>query len=171
MLFVCYNVKDMNYVEFYSNIRNKYKGKEKWVNIANLVLTYFFYIAYPCLLVFIFIKHRDVLLKFILIPAISFIVLSLIRKMICKKRPYELYDIDPIIHKESTGNSMPSRHIFSATIISMCFMYFHVPTGITMLLISVIASYIRVIGGVHFPIDVIIGYICGILSGLLLFLL
>lgn len=160
----------MNYVDFYTKIRNKYKGKEDWINIANRVLTYFFYIAYPSLLIFIFIKHRDLLLKFILIPAISFIVLSVIRKFINQKRPYEQYDIKPIIHKETTGNSMPSRHIFSSVLISMCFMYFHYPTGITMLIVSCISCFVRVIGGVHYPLDVVVGYICGIVSGLLLFL-
>lgn len=166
-----YNRDMLNdYKSFYTNIRNKFEGKETWIIAANNVLTYFFYIAYPCLLLFIFLKHRELLLRFVLIPAISFIFLSVIRDKINEQRPYEAYDIVPIIHKDTKGNSMPSRHIFSSVIISMCFLYFHIPTGITMLLISILACCIRVIGGVHFPLDVAVGYICGFVSGLLLFL-
>lgn len=169
MLF-CYNVNAMNYLKFYQNIRDRWEGKEKWIRIANLVLTYFFYISYPALLVFIFVKNKNLLWKFILIPGISFVLLSWIRDKINKNRPYEQYPIDPIIKKETKGNSMPSRHIFSSVIISMCFLYFHVPTGLTMLLLSVISSVIRVIGGVHYPIDVAIGFLCGLICGFLLFL-
>ena len=73
-----------------------------------------------------------------------------------------MYDFKPIIEKNKKGESMPSRHVFSAFIIGMAFLYIgEIPLGI----IGLIIAIVRVISGVHFPKDVIVGALVGILCG------
>ncbi|MDO5382858.1 MAG: phosphatase PAP2 family protein [Eubacteriales bacterium] len=103
--------------------------------------------------------------KIILTPMTSFILLSVIRKCIDAKRPYEKYNITPLISKKTVGESMPSRHIFSITIIAMCWMYISVPIGTILIFLSIVMAVSRVLAGVHFIRDVIAGFIIGILCG------
>ena len=72
-----------------------------------------------------------------------------------QKRPYVVYDFTPLIVKEKKGQSMPSRHVFSAFVIAMSALYICIPLGIFMMLLAVIMAFERVICGVHFPKDVI----------------
>ena len=88
--------------------------------------------------------------KLILTPFTSFILVSVIRKCIDAKRPYEKYNIKPLFVKDTKGDSMPSRHVFSITIIAMCWLYVSVPVGIIMLMLVAIMAASRVLAGVHF---------------------
>ena len=88
--------------------------------------------------------------KLILAPLTSFIFISFIR---------------PIVKKDKEGESMPSRHIFSITIIAMCWLYIYQPVGIILLVMALVLAVLRVVMGVHFIKDVIAGIICGIICG------
>lgn len=103
--------------------------------------------------------------KLILTPLTSFIVVSFFRKCIDAKRPYVKYNITPLVKKEKKGESMPSRHVFSITIIAMCWLYIYQPVGIILLILTVILAAVRVITGVHFIRDVLAGIVVGVLCG------
>lgn len=163
----------MNYTEFYEHIAQWFTGHEKRTKTlitSNRILTYLFYIAYPVLLVWIFFVRKDFFRKALLVPAVSFVILSLFRRLINRKRPYESWPIHPLIHKDTKGKSMPSRHLFSSAVIAMVFLYVNPASGIIALVLSGIDGVIRVIGGVHYPTDVITGFACGVLAGCFLWL-
>ena len=107
---------------------------------------------------------------YVLIPATGFVMLSLFRKKINHPRPYETWNISPLLEKDSSGQSMPSRHVFSATIISMACLHASLPVGLACLLFSALLGLVRVLGGVHYPKDVLVGYACGLVWGSLFFL-
>ena len=75
------------------------------------------------------------------------------------------------ISKYTKNNAMPSRHIFSAFVITMAVLYYNVLIGRVLFFLAIIEGVIRVIGGVHFVSDVVVGAMLGILSGILLFLI
>ena len=60
---------------------------------------------------------------YVFVPASGFVILSFLRKKINAPRPYEEWDIKPLLDRDSPGQSMPSRHVFSATIISKWLAY------------------------------------------------
>jgi len=78
---------------------------------------------------------------YILVPASGFVLLTLVRKWINQPRPYETWEIIPLLDKDSSGNSMPSRHVFSATIISMACFHASLPVGLILLILSVFFSF------------------------------
>ena len=138
----------------------------------NRGMTVFMPLVYGLVLIDAFlIEGWKGLLAFFLLPAIGFGLLSAIRKRLNQARPYEKWAIQPLLAKDTSGKSMPSRHVFSATVISMCLLYFFWLPGLICLLLSAGLAAVRVIGGVHYPKDVVIGYLCGICWGALLFLL
>lgn len=136
-------------------------------NMINKFTTTIVYFIYPVFL-FKLAFNRDIRFwKVLLIPSISFILVSVFRKCTNAPRPYEVLDIVPIIKKDTKGKSFPSRHVFSVFIIAMTLYYISIPVGITLMVLGIILAIIRVLGGVHFPKDVIAGAIIGILFSIL----
>lgn len=144
----------------------------KILKTADKLITGAVFVSYPLLLLYLFLQGNDRWLYFgILIPAVSFILVSLFRSVYSAPRPYEVLEITPLIAKETKGKSFPSRHVFSAFIIGMTFLFVITPIGILILAAGTVMAYIRVVGGVHFPKDTAAGALFGILCGMLYFFL
>ena len=107
---------------------------------------------------------------YVFIPASGFVILSLLRKKINDPRPYEVWEIIPLLDRDSPGQSMPSRHVFSATIISMACFHASLSLGVILLVLSALLGLVRVLGGVHYPKDVVVGYIFALVWGVIFFL-
>ena len=107
---------------------------------------------------------------YLFIPASGFVILSFLRKKINAPRPYEVWEIIPLLDRDSPGQSMPSRHVFSATIISMACLHASLSVGVILLVLSALLGLVRFSGGVHYPKDVVVGYICGLAWGVIFFL-
>lgn len=163
-----------DYQKFYetitAGIRKRGNGRQL-LTAADRILAAVMYAAYPVLLAVTAMRGTEVrvtVLSYILVPGISFLLLSFVRSRINRKRPYEEWEIDPLIHREGMGNSMPSRHVFSAVLISMCILRQNVFLGVIFLILSACIAVVRVLGGVHYPRDVIAGYLIGAAAGSLL---
>ncbi|WP_443753365.1 phosphatase PAP2 family protein [Agathobacter rectalis] len=97
----------------------------------------------------------------IIVPLVGFTSVSVFRYIVNRPRPYERFDMPPVIPKDTHGRSFPSRHVFSAFIISFtvlicspagspfCFI------GILLTVLAAIIACVRVISGVHFISDVL----------------
>ncbi|MGO1469170.1 MAG: phosphatase PAP2 family protein [Tissierella sp.] len=159
-------MNEKTYEKITKPIRN-YRHGVKMINIINNLFTTLVYLTYPIFLLKMGIDRDIRIWKVLLIPGISFILLSIFRKSINFSRPYEILNIDPIIYKDTRGKSFPSRHVFSVFIIAMNLYYISNFIGIILMFIGLIIAMIRVLGGVHFPRDVIAGAAIGILCGIL----
>ena len=125
------------------------------------------YIFYPMLLVYLYSIKSTQFLKILLIPLVSFIVLSIIRYFLNMPRPYEKYDIKPLYNKKTKGKSCPSRHTFSAFVIGFSVMYVSFPLGALITFLAIILAITRVVCGIHFIRDVVWGLIAAVLSALM----
>ena len=139
--------------------------------LLNRILPLLLYALYPILLLSLLFQQDDRFLRVLLTPGISFVFLSIFRDRLNAPRPYEALDIDPLIHKNTKGHSFPSRHVFSISVIACSFWYIHPPVGMVLMFFAVLTAVIRVLGGVHFPRDVIAGLAIGVLSGVIGFVL
>ena len=164
-----------DYEIFYQRLTAPFRSSPRIVKgmaYFNRGMTVFMPLVYGLALIDAFLTEGwKGLLAFFFLPAIGFGLLSAIRKRLNQARPYEKWPIQPLLAKDTSGMSMPSRHVFSATVISMCLLYFFLLPGLLCLLLSAGLAAVRVIGGVHYPKDVVIGYLCGICWGALVFLL
>ena len=143
------------------------------MRVFNRMMTVLMPLAYLTLLGASFISKGlgKEFATYILVPASGFVLLTLVRKWINQPRPYEAWGIIPLLDKDSAGNSMPSRHVFSATIISMACLHANLPAGLILLVLSALLGLVRVLGGVHYSKDVLVGYACGLIWGILFFIL
>ena len=128
----------------------------------NQLLTAIVFCVYPLFLVVLFLEKDDFLIRAVFVPAISFVGVSIFRRVLNVKRPYEKYGIEPVIEKDTKGKSFPSRHVFSVFIIASTIFYYHPGAGVLLGIIGIILGIMRVMGGVHEPVDVIAGALIGI---------
>ena len=142
-------------------------GRTRLLNLLNRLLTGLCYVLYPLLLLYLAIQWDARILRALIIPAIAFVLLSIVRKRINFPRPYQVLEIRPLIHKDTKGKSMPSRHVFCVFMIAMTYLWIVPRMGILLLAVGVLLAAVRVIGGVHFPRDVLVGAAVGIAAGLL----
>ena len=119
----------------YERLSAPFRGekREKGLRLVNTLLTRLCYAAYPALLLGLLLTRDGRLLRAVLVPGVSFVLLSLIRRGINAPRPYETLDIAPIIHKDSRGKSLPSRHVFSMFVIAMTFLWICPALGVVLL--------------------------------------
>lgn len=141
----------------------------KGIHIANKLCTGIMYLSYPMLVLYLFLQKEENLLQVIMVPAISFVLLSAGRYLINRPRPYEVFEIPSVIKKDTKGKSFPSRHVFSATIIAMTFLLASpwMWIGVLFLAVSIVLAVVRVVSGVHFISDVIAGIGVGVLAAVI----
>ena len=164
-----------NYQEWYGHVAGKIENKPFLLSLLrtfNRFMTVVMPIIYLTLLATTYLQQGlgKQVLMYVFIPASGFVILSFLRKKINAPRPYEEWTIKPLLDRDSPGQSMPSRHVFSATIISMACLHASLTMGMICLTLSAFLGLVRVLGGVHFPKDVVVGYICGLVWGVLFFL-
>ena len=164
-----------NYQEWYDRIAGNIENKPFLLSLLrtfNRFMTVVMPMIYLTMLATTYLQQglgKQVLI-YVLIPASGFVILSLLRKKINASRPYEVWEIVPLLDRDSPGQSMPSRHVFSATIISMACLHASLSVGVILLVFSALLGLVRVLGGVHYPKDVVVGYICALVWGVLFFL-
>ncbi len=132
----------------------------------NRVVTIAVYLLYPGLLLMLFLSKNDGLIPAIVIPGVSFVLLSIFRDRLNRPRPYEVFDMEPVISKKTQGHSFPSRHIFCMFLIATTVFYFYPLAGVLIGLVGVALAFNRVMGGVHFVKDVAAGALIGVLCGI-----
>lgn len=139
------------------------------IHMLNKGCTGLMYLAYPILLVYMFLQKDAHFLRALLVPGISFVVLSIGRRLLNRPRPYEKFQVPPVIKKDTKGQSFPSRHVFSATMIAMTFLMVSPwnELGILFLVVSFVLAAVRVISGVHYISDVLAGIGIAVLAGMI----
>ncbi len=147
----------------------------KAIIAANKAITYAIYLAYPALICWLVFasctsgfadtSQTVLLLKAVLVPATGFALLSVFRKAVNAPRPYEVFDLPPVMPKGTKGKSFPSRHVFSIFVIGVAFLACcPLPwAGPAILVLGVLLACIRVVTGVHFPKDVTAGALFALL--------
>ncbi len=131
---------------------------------------YLFFIMYlmgfiHILLNFHIYTYKD-LLKYLIIPLITIIIAKILRKKINSKRPFERLNIKSLV-KHKGGNSMPSNHSASAMVLALALGYVFPSYLMLFIILAIITGVSRITAGLHYPIDVLFGFMIGITTGVL----
>ncbi len=177
------------YSDWYAKISAPFRSRPRLAKALNLLdkgLVYLIAAVYIAMLIWLFVcaiaqepatsaLGNAVWSQFwnvLLVPAVGFAICTIVRKLVNAPRPYEKFQIDPVIHKDTSGKSFPSRHIFSACVISCALLYINAWMGIAAFAATAVVCYCRIVGGVHFPRDVVgalaLALACGAIGFLLL---
>lgn len=105
-------------------------------------------------------------MRVVLVPAGTLVLGSLLRKWYDAPRPYEK-GIRPLLPKDTKGQSCPSRHALSASVIGAVWGMVCPAAGGVMLVLTLGVCVTRVLAGVHSVWDVTAGAVLGTLCGVI----
>ena len=164
-----------SYKKFYNKTAAFFKARptaKKALPVFDIALTVLFGIAYLTLWIYgIFWSEfgaKD-FLRIAFIPLLTLFVVSILRAMISRPRPYaeDGAGITPLTKKADEKNSFPSRHLACATAIAISFFPVLPVAGIALLLLCALLAYVRFALGLHYPSDLLAGAAVGsLIAGL-----
>lgn len=94
----------------------------------------------------------------LIVPAICFGAVTLLRPLIGRQRPYDRFGVAPVgRYRPGKGKSMPSRHTASAAAIACAVVYVFpsLPVAAGMALLCALIAALRVLSGQHYLSDVL----------------
>lgn len=154
--------------QFYINILEFQKKHhlDKPCIIISKITPYLVASIYILTLIYLFINHDTQLKVTIIKPALSFIIVTIIRKLYNRPRPCIALNIEPLVgHK--TGESFPSRHTVSAFAIALALLHISLPLGSIILFLAILVGLSRILCGVHFVSDVLTAIIIALIISII----
>lgn len=97
--------------------------------------------------------------------ALGYGAVTVARKLVKSRRPYEVYDFYTVKPREKQGESFPSRHCYSAFVIATLTWLVSPLASAALLLVGCLLALTRVLLGIHFVRDVVCGGLAGIAMG------
>lgn len=156
---------ELFYQKMIKSIRQHSLLEKAIIKIAKY-FPYIMFITYPILIIYCYLDNQELLLVTIIKPLSAFLLVTVIRKIINRKRPYEAMDIKPLRgHKQ--GESFPSRHSVSAMAIALAGYTIYPPLGIILLTIAIIICLSRILCGVHYLSDVFTAILIALIINLI----
>lgn len=149
---------------------------KKAVIYCNKVFTGVYFVAYASLLLYAIIKKYGAVdfMPILFAPLLCLLIVSVLRLAVDRPRPYTENgaNITPLSKKKGNENkSFPSRHLACALVIAMTVFSCIPPLGIFLFAISALFFYVRFAVGLHYPSDLAVGALIGILCGIFAFIL
>lgn len=120
-----------------------------------------FFVIYALMILFIIITEDNKIFPFLLGPALALFIVKTIRRLNKRQRPFIYLNIDNPL-KHSKNSSFPSQHAVSAFAIGTAIYNCFAPLGILTLVFASLTAFSRIIVGVHYPSDILVGAFIGI---------
>lgn len=162
----CEQHYEQRYEQWAAPLRGR-PGVVRALNIVNRGIVIVFYVVYALLFGWACVSDPWRLVPLVGVTAVGFVAVSFFRRRFNAPRPYECCAIAPLIACDGAGKSFPSRHTFSAFAIAASWFAASVPVAVVLLVAAGVLAVCRVLGGVHFPRDVVAGAFIGSATGAL----
>ena len=127
-----------------------------------------FAVIYLMAVVLMLQKKNKIVVPVIAAPALTVIAVQIIRFFYLRPRPFVVLEVDNLIYHTASG-SLPSMHAASAFVIAAIIWCVHKKIGNILLFFAFVTGISRVMVGVHFPADVLLGSILGLSFGFVTF--
>lgn len=119
------------------------------------------YLLYAGLAVLMMLRGNSLLWPLLAVPAVVFVLGTALRRAINRPRPYETLGFAPLFPKDTKGQSLPSRHCFSAACIAVAAIPVSPAAAAVLAGLAVVIALTRVLCGVHYISDVLVGLVFG----------
>lgn len=130
------------------------------------ITNYFVYLTFLFMIFLSFkgeVKDRKALILALLAIPISILLIKIIHMFIMEQRPFITFNLIPLADN-TPDLSFPSRHATIMAALSFAYFYFKSKWANLFLFLMLLVGLSRVYVGVHYPIDVLGGFIVGGIS-------
>ena len=111
---------------------------------------------------FLQLKNKLKEISFVFITSISaWIIATIIKSLILSPRPFILFENVKPLFLHGGMESFPSGHAVFFGALAMSLYFINKRIGYLYFIVALIVGLARVVSGVHFPIDILFGYILG----------
>jgi undecaprenyl-diphosphatase len=160
----------MNLDLYLFNLINGLAGRWQWLDYMGIFFAkYFEGFLWLCLLIFLFVNVKRywkmVAEAFIAAVFTRFILAEAIRAVWFRPRPFVSQHLVPLISQSSAEASFPSGHASFYFSLSTIVFHYNRKIGIFFYVASFLIVISRVFVGVHWPLDILVGAVLGILMG------
>ncbi|TCT12143.1 undecaprenyl-diphosphatase [Natranaerovirga pectinivora] len=152
------------------SITNKHNGIGKWMAVITWLSSKVFFALYIGFILIMVFKKDLILIPFIMGPSIAYFITKIIRNSFKRERPFVKLNIKNYI-EHAENSSFPSMHAMSAFSIATAVFLVNPTIGIIAFCVAILTGISRIIVGVHFPLDVLVGGIIGYFVTYIVFLL
>ena len=121
------------------------KEKLTGLEIANNALVLVGIIAFVVLVVYCFVTDVGLAVKIIAVCSVSFVAVTVFRKILNVDRP----QVEGAIYNKKTGESFPSRHTFSLMMIGLSWLNVNFLVGMIICGLTFVLGGIRIAMGAH----------------------
>lgn len=108
-------------------------------------------------------REKKALILILLSIPIAVLLIKGIHFFYLEDRPFVTHNL-PLIVEEDINASFPSRHTTISAIIAFAYTYFKSKWAIPFLLVALLIGLSRIYVGVHYPLDVIGGFVTAIIA-------
>jgi undecaprenyl-diphosphatase len=123
-----------------------------------------FFILYIGGMLNLLLKKDKRMIPYTMGPVIAIMMVQMVRFIYIRERPFVALDLESLIYHSNSG-SFPSQHAVSAFVIATVLWYCHKSLGKMVMVLAILTGVSRVMVGVHYPSDIFIGALIGIIIG------
>lgn len=142
---------------------------QKWAMLDRFMIFATDYLLYLSLFLILFlalkgkIKERKAFLLILISMPIAILLIKFIHIFINEPRPFVTFNFQSLADNNPDA-SFPSRHATIMAVIAFAYAYFKSNWTLLLLLLTVLVGISRIYIGVHYPLDVLGGFLAGVLS-------
>lgn len=153
------------------NLINQFALKWPWLDFLAVILAEFLpYLLIIALIIFLlkdYKKHSKMIIEALIAAFFArFAIVSFIRWILPRARPFINNNVNLLF--EHSGSSFPSGHAAFFFALSTIIYFYNKKIGALFFLSSILIVLARVFSGIHWPSDILVGAIVGIISGLVI---
>jgi len=154
---------------YFFQLINQFAGKNIYLDsLAIFFAEYFNYLVIFSLFLFLFVnfkKYFKMVIKALFAAIFArFVIVEIIRYFFPKPRPFVHNHINLLLNK-TNELSFPSGHAAFFFALATVVYFYNKRIGILFFISAFLISVSRVFAGVHWPSDILVGAISGIISG------
>lgn len=93
---------------------------------------------------------------------ITYLFVSLVKHLVAHPRPFQYISDVKVLFTDGGFDSFPSGHSSAFMALGVALWYHHRIAGVFFIIFAILIGIARIIGGVHFPIDILVGWGIGL---------
>jgi undecaprenyl-diphosphatase len=93
---------------------------------------------------------------------VTYLIVSLIKHIVAHPRPFQYITDMKSLFVDGGFDSFPSGHASAFMALGVALWYHHRTAGVFLIISAILIGIARIIGGVHFPIDILVGWLIGL---------